>query len=108
MIGMGKKMGYLDDAIRWMGKISVVAAGIFLLGITFLIVASVIYRFFGHVIQGSYEIIYLAIVVAVAFSLGYTALHKSHVIVKIVVSRFQPRAQAFIESFVSAIVNCLK
>lgn len=75
----------------------------FLTGMMVLIVANVIYRLSGHVIAGSYELSELMIVVAVAFALGYAALKKSHVVVKIVVSRFPQRWQSILEAFMSLI-----
>jgi TRAP-type C4-dicarboxylate transport system permease small subunit len=75
----------------------------FLTGMMVLIVANIIYRLFGHVIPGSYEISTLMIVVAVAFALGYAAVHKSHIVVKIVVARFSQRWQAIIEVLMSLI-----
>jgi TRAP-type C4-dicarboxylate transport system permease small subunit len=73
----------------------------FLVGMMVLIVANIIYRLFGHVIAGSYELSELLIVVTVAFALGYAALQKSHVAVKILVSRFPQRWQAILEVFTS-------
>jgi TRAP-type C4-dicarboxylate transport system permease small subunit len=66
-----------------------------------LIVANIIYRLTGHVITGSYELSELLIVVTVAFALGYAAVQKSHVVVKILVSRFPQRWQAILEAFTS-------
>lgn len=75
----------------------------FLIGMMGLIVANIIYRLFGHVIPGSYEISTLMLVVAVAFALGYGAVHKSHIVVKIVVSRFPERWQAGLEILMSIV-----
>lgn len=75
----------------------------FLVGMMVLIVANIIYRLFGHVIAGSYELSELMIVVAVAFALGYAAVHKSHIVVKIVISRFSQRWQSIIEVLMSLI-----
>ena len=75
----------------------------FLTGMMVLIVANIIYRLFGHVIPGSYEISTLMIVVAVAFALGYAAVHNSHIVVKIVVTRFSERWQAILTVIMSLI-----
>ena len=66
-----------------------------------LIVASIVYRMSGHVIKGSYELSELLIVVTASFALGFAALHKSHVDVKIVVSKFPDRLQAILEAVTS-------
>ncbi|MBA7658421.1 hypothetical protein ES703_66372 [subsurface metagenome] len=96
-------MDYLANIVRRMGGWGMALGAAFLVGMMVLIVASVIYRLSGHVIAGSYELSELMIVVAVAFALGYAALKKSHVVVKIVVSRFPRRAQAIVEAFMSLI-----
>ena len=82
---------------------SVAIGAAFLVGMMVLIVANIIYRLFGHVIPGSFELSELMIVVAVASALGYAAVHKSHIVVKIVVSRFSQRWQAIIEVLMSLI-----
>jgi len=68
-----------------------------------LIVTSVIFRRAGQVVPGTYELSELLIVVTVAFALGYAALEKSHIVVKIVVARFPQRAQAILEAVMSFI-----
>jgi TRAP-type C4-dicarboxylate transport system permease small subunit len=75
----------------------------FLTGMMVLIVANIIYRLFGHVIPGSYEISTLMIVVAVAFALGYAAVHNSHIVVKIVVTRLPQRWQSILGVLMSLI-----
>ena len=82
---------------------SVAIGAAFLVGMMVLVVANIIYRLFGHVIPGSFELSELMIVVAVASALGYAAVHKSHIVVKIVVSRFSQRWQAIIEVLMSLI-----
>ena len=74
-----------------------------LVGMMVLIVASVIYRRAGHVVPGTYELTELMIVVTVAFALGYAALKKSHIVVRIVVARFPQRTQAILEAVMSFI-----
>ena len=75
--------------------------GIFLVGMMVLIVANIVYRTSGHVINGSYELSELMIVVTAAFALGFAALHRSHVDVKIIVSYFPERIQTILEVFTS-------
>ncbi len=96
-------MDYLANIVRRMGGWGMALGAAFLTGMMVLIVANIISRLSGHVIAGSYELSELMIVVAVAFALGYAALKKSHVVVKIVVSRFPQRAQSIIEAFMSLI-----
>lgn len=68
-------------------------AGIFLAGIMVAIVLDVILRLVKIPIIGSYELTEVAIIVAVAFALPYTALKGGHVAVDLLVSRFKPRAR---------------
>ena len=75
----------------------------FLVGMMVLITASVISRRAGHVIQGTYELCELMIVVTAAFALGYAALNKRHIVIKVVVERFPQRAQAILEAVMSFI-----
>ena len=96
-------MDYLANIVRRMGGWGMALGAAFLTGMMVLIVANIISRLSGHVIAGSYELSELMIVVAVAFALGYAALKKSHVVVKIVVSRFPQRAQSILEAFMSLI-----
>jgi len=96
-------MDYLANIVRRTGGLGMALGATFLVGIMVLIVANIVYRLMGHVIVGSYELTELMIVVSVAFALGYAALRKTHVVVKIVVSRFPQRAQAILEAFMSLI-----
>jgi TRAP-type C4-dicarboxylate transport system permease small subunit len=66
-----------------------------------LIVANIAYRTSGHVIKGSYELSELMIVVTASFALGFAAIHKSHVDVKIVVAKFPERLQTILEAIIS-------
>jgi TRAP-type C4-dicarboxylate transport system permease small subunit len=75
----------------------------FLVGMMVLITASVISRRAGHVIQGTYELSELMIVVTAAFALVYAALNKTHIVIKVVVERFPQRAQAILEAVMSFI-----
>jgi len=75
----------------------------FLVGMMVLITASVISRRAGNVIQGIYELSELMIVVTAAFALGYAALNKTHIVIKVVVERFPQRAQAILGAVMSFI-----
>jgi TRAP-type C4-dicarboxylate transport system permease small subunit len=94
----------MDAIMRIMRRIlsvGVALGGSFLVGMMLLIVANIIYRTTGHVITGSYELSELMIVVTASFALGFAAFHKSHVDVKIVVSKFPERVQTVIEIIIS-------
>lgn len=94
-------MGYFVNIIRRIIGIGTALGAAFLVGMMILIVANIIYRLTGHVITGSYELSELMIVFTGSFALCYSALHRSHVDVKILVSRFPQRWQAVVEIFTS-------
>lgn len=96
-------MEYLANLVRRIGGWGMALGATFLVGMMVLIVASVIYRRIGHVIPGTYELSELMIVVTAAFALGYAALKKSHIVVKIVVERFSQRTRAILEAVMSLI-----
>jgi TRAP-type C4-dicarboxylate transport system permease small subunit len=92
-------MDYFANIVRRTGKIGIGIGGGLLVAIMALIVSNVIYRFFGGVITGSYELTQYMIVVVVGFAMVYTALMKGHVLVRVVVSRLPQWALAIAESF---------
>ena len=94
-------MDHFAKLIHNTGRIVAIIGGALLVGIMLLTVSNVIYRFFGSVIIGSYEIIELTISPVAGFSLVYAAIWKTHIVVKILVSRFSKRIQAITESFAS-------
>jgi TRAP-type C4-dicarboxylate transport system permease small subunit len=96
-------MKYLANLVRRIGGWGMAVGAVALVAMMVLIVASVIYRRAGHVIPGTYELSELLIVVTVAFALGYAALEKSHIVVKVVVARFPQRAQAILAAAMSFI-----
>jgi len=75
----------------------------FLVAMMVLITAGVISRRVGNVIQGTYELSTLMIVVTAAFALVYAALEKRHIVIKVIVERFPRRAQAILEAVMSLI-----
>ena len=91
------------NCILWIGGKGTVLSVGSLIVIMLLVVANIIARFFGTVIIGTIELVELMIVVTVAFAFGYTAQRQSHVVVKVVVSRFSPRVQAVLRIFTSAL-----
>ena len=96
-------MNRFTDIVRRITVLGTGLGSIFLAGIMVLIVASIITRFFGRVIPGSYELIELMIVVSVAFSLAYSGIKRGHVVVKIIVDLFPERVQDIIAGFTNFI-----
>ena len=98
-------MRRVEHVIRSINGGGMTLGAVFLLAMMITVVANIIYRFFGHVIVGSYELVELMILVTVSFALGYTAQQKGHLVVNILVTRFPQRIQSILEaitSFISA------
>jgi tripartite ATP-independent transporter DctM subunit len=67
-----------------------------------LVIAGIMGRyFFLKPITGSYEILQLMMIIPAAAGLAYTALHKGHISIGLVKSRFSSRNQAVIDSAIS-------
>jgi TRAP-type C4-dicarboxylate transport system permease small subunit len=96
-------MDYLANIARRTGGVGTAIGASFLIGLVLLIVANIVYRFFGGVIAGTYELTELMVVVVAASALVYTALEQGHVAINIIVSRFPQRARAIVESITLAI-----
>jgi TRAP-type C4-dicarboxylate transport system permease small subunit len=93
----------VENVFRRINEGGMTLGAFFLLAMMTTVVANVIYRFFGHVIVGSYELVELMILVTVSFALGYTAQKKSHVVINILITRFPSRVQSTLEAIMSFI-----
>ena len=80
-----------------------IGGSIFLLVVVLIIVTNVVIRFFGHMIPGHYELVSLITVISIAFSLSYTAIHKGHIAMNIVVSRLSKRNQIILGAFTTVV-----
>ena len=100
-IGLKPKRGVFTGIVYWLVNVGTVIGCTFLIVLMFLIVINIILRFFKSPILGHYELVELFALVAVSFALVYSAMHKTHVAIEIVVSRFPQRVQAALEVFSS-------
>ena len=82
------------------GAVALMAAAV-------LVFSNVVYRLFGHVIFGSYEITELLMVITVSFALAYATLMKSHVVVDLVISRFPEGLQKILGIIMNFISMCV-
>jgi len=82
-------------------KGGLVLGGIFLIAGMLLLMSNIFGRFLHLVIPGSYELFELIMAIPVAFALVYAALQKTHVVVRLIVSRFPPRLGAVTEMLTS-------
>jgi TRAP-type C4-dicarboxylate transport system permease small subunit len=77
-----------------------------LAGTMMIIVANVIYRAFGGVIVGTYDLVEITIVIVAAFSIADTELHKRHTSVDAVTTHLSERAQFRMENGCNLISFC--
>ncbi|MBN1625868.1 MAG: TRAP transporter small permease [Deltaproteobacteria bacterium] len=80
-------------AINIISSFGAALGGFVLIFIMLLTISTVVYRFFGGVIVGSYELTELTIIVAVGFALVYTTRTDSNVTVKILLDHFGDNAK---------------
>jgi TRAP-type C4-dicarboxylate transport system permease small subunit len=95
-----KATGALNRVVALISRyINSVAAGI-LIAMMFLTAADVLLRYlFNRPISGSFEITEYMMAIIVSFGLAHCAIQKGHVRVDLVLSRFTPKGQAVISSF---------
>lgn len=94
----------METLVVWVHRITKGGAflgGFFLIVAMLLLLSNIFGRFVHFVIPGSYELFELIMVVPVGFGLVYAALHKSHVVVHLIVSRFPPRLAGAAETLTS-------
>jgi TRAP-type C4-dicarboxylate transport system permease small subunit len=96
-------MDYLANIARRIGGFGTAIGVGFLIGVVLLIVANIVYRFFGGVIAGTYELVELMVAVVAASALVYTVLEHGHVVINIIVSRLPQLIQAIVESITLAV-----
>ena len=84
--------------MHWLEKISALlnrglgwAAGLTLVATMLFAVLDVVLRSFGQPVAGSYEVIGWLSAAAMALALGYAQMHRSHVMIELVVNRFGRR-----------------
>ena len=96
-------MSSFNNIIQRITRIGAIIACSFLLGTMMLIVVSIVTRSWGEAIPGAWELTKLLMVVTVAFSLGYTAFTKGHIIVNVLESRLSGKNKAIIGVFISIV-----
>lgn len=95
-------MGVVNLIVRRVTGAGTVLANVFLLVVMMVVVTSVIARFvFGAAVSGSYELTQLFISATIAFSIVYTALHKGHVVVHVVLTKLPSQVRRISGAVVS-------
>lgn len=96
-------MNVLEKAVLRITRAGTVLGAVGLLIVMLLVVTSVVARFFGSAVSGSYEMTQLIISVTISFSLAHTALNNGHVMVELVVTRLPAGVQRVATVIVSAL-----
>jgi TRAP-type C4-dicarboxylate transport system permease small subunit len=97
-------MEILSGLIKRITRQGVFVGGIFLIAGMLLLMGNIFGRFLHIVIPGSYELFELLMVLPVGFALVYAALHQTHVVVRLVVSRF-PEKLAAVAEVLAALIS---
>jgi len=91
-------MKTVEEAVFKISKVTS-GTGIVLLGlVAVILVSGVIIRYLGHALSGSYDLVQILIVVAVAFAFVDCELRNRHARAEVVVDRLRPRMRAWFES----------
>ena len=91
-------MEALADLIERITRKGVFVGGDFLIAGMLLLMGNIFGRFLHIIIPGSYELFELLMVIPVGFALVYAALHQTHVVVRLIVSRFPAKLAAVAET----------
>lgn len=70
-----------------------------LVGVMLIIDANIVYRAFGSIIAGTYDLVEITIVIAVAFGLTYTEFYQAHTRVDLFTSRMPRKMRLCFEYF---------
>jgi len=86
-------MEFLDRLGRYLNRLLMIIAGIFLLGMIALTCANILLRFFWFPVRGTFELMGFCGAVAAAFALGYTQVRRGHIAVDVLISTFSEKTR---------------
>lgn len=81
-------MKYLEKINGFLNKILVVIAGIFLVGMVFLVCTNIVLRGVWVPLKGTFELVGFFGAIVAAFSLGQTQIKGEHIAVDVLINRF--------------------
>jgi len=87
-----------NKLVQRLSTVLVVLAGIVLVAMVVLVNANIIGRATWGSILGTVELIGMLGGVCIAFAIGYTEYHRSHVVIPVLLGLFRPRAQAILKA----------
>jgi len=89
-----------ERTVRRISKAANIAGVSVLVMMMLLVTMDVLLRYgVNRPVKGSFELIEFMMAIVLCLGMAYTGVGKGHVSVELLVSRFSPRAQAFIDSF---------
>lgn len=86
---MDRVLELVYRAARWVSWLAVAALGLMML----LTTADVVLRYFGFPIPGTFDVVRLCNLVAVAVPIAYTQAMKGHIAIEFIVEKFPGRAK---------------
>lgn len=97
----------LEKVVILVSNSGVMVSMVLLMAVMFFTTADVAGRYFGHPIQGSYQISELILVWIVCLAWPFAAGTKGHVRVEILVSKLPPRLRETLELLTSLLTLCV-
>jgi TRAP-type C4-dicarboxylate transport system permease small subunit len=86
-------MDFLERMSRFLNRILIVIAGLFMVAMVLLTCADVLFRLVWVPIRGSIELVAYFCAIVTAFALGYTQMRRGHTSVDVVVGLFPDRVK---------------
>jgi TRAP-type C4-dicarboxylate transport system permease small subunit len=96
-------MDFLDRISRFLNRVLMGIAGLFMVGMVLLTCSDVLLRLVWVPIRGSVELVAYFSAIVTAFALGYTQMRRGHTSVDVVVSLFPNKLKRFLSSINSLI-----
>jgi TRAP-type C4-dicarboxylate transport system permease small subunit len=91
-------VGLFEKLIQWSVGLGRNTGAVFLIVIMFIICSNVIFRIFGAVIPGTYELVEITVVIVAGFALSDTEFHRRHTNVDMVVVHLPKRIRLWLEN----------
>jgi TRAP-type C4-dicarboxylate transport system permease small subunit len=92
--------------VRILNYISIIERNVgafFMLGVVIIMCANVVYRGFGGIIAGTFDLVELLIIPAIGFALVTVELQRRHIVVDMVTTRLPKKLQSWMVIFVTFI-----
>lgn len=96
-------MRVFERILSRLGGVLVTIAGVFLLAMVVVMDTNIIGRATWGSILGTFELTGLLACLCIAFAIGYTEIHRAHVVIPVLVGLFRPRVQKIFGAFAPAI-----